>query len=118
MVDPRVEGMRRGEGEEGFCEGVANIGTVDALVLYGAKSEEKAQVRLFHTGGIGVIKSTNLATTSGTVTGVEGVTSNTRDTRHTIIESASIVKRKRERVEEEDKQESESPTPSGSFSGF
>jgi hypothetical protein len=65
MVDPHAESLRRGNS---FCEGITDIGTVDALVLEGAKSEEEAQAGLFHAGGVGVVKSTDLATTSKTVT--------------------------------------------------
>ena len=49
MVDPHVESLRRGRS---FCEGVTDIGTVDALVLEGTKSEEEAQAGLFHAGGV------------------------------------------------------------------
>jgi hypothetical protein len=48
-VDPHVESLRRGRS---FCEGITDIGTVDALVLEGA---------------------TNLATTSRTVTDATGL---------------------------------------------
>mgnify|MGYP002809507245 CR=1 FL=1 len=70
MVDPHVESLRRGRI---FCEGITDIGTVDALVREGAKSEEEAQAGLFHAGGVGVVKSTNLATTSRTVTDATGL---------------------------------------------
>jgi hypothetical protein len=70
MVDAHVESLRRGRI---FCEGITDIGTVDALVLDGAKSEEEAQAGLFHAGCVGVVKSTNLATTSRTVTDVTGL---------------------------------------------
>jgi hypothetical protein len=63
-VDPHVECLRRWRG---FRKGVTNISTVDTLVLLGAKSKEKAQTGLFHTRGVGVIQSTYLATSSGTV---------------------------------------------------
>jgi hypothetical protein len=69
-VDPHVESLRRGRS---FCEGITDIGTVDALVLEGAKSEEEAQAGLFHAGGVGAVKSTNLATTSRTVTDATGL---------------------------------------------
>jgi hypothetical protein len=59
MVDPHVESLRTGWS---FCEGITDIGTVDALVLESAKSEEEAQAGLFHAGGVGVVKSTNFAT--------------------------------------------------------
>jgi hypothetical protein len=45
MVDPHVESLRRGRN---FCEGITDIGTVDALLLEGAKREDKAQAGLFH----------------------------------------------------------------------
>jgi hypothetical protein len=100
MVDPHVESLRR---RRSFCEVITDIGTVDALVLEGAKSEEEAQAGLFHAGCItdigtldalvlegakseeeaqaglfhagcvGAVKSTKLATTSRTVSDATGL---------------------------------------------
>jgi hypothetical protein len=43
-VNPHVECLR---GWRNFCEGVTNVGVIDALVLQSAKSEGRAQAGLF-----------------------------------------------------------------------
>jgi hypothetical protein len=69
-VDPHIECLRRWRG---LCEGISNVGTVDAFIFEGAMSKEKAQTGLLHTGGVGVVKSTYVATTSEVVADTMGL---------------------------------------------